>query len=342
MGSTGSYSSLPAKAAAVSSLVVSTAVMLHFYGPSMVEFASSEIPKMYGLLISWLTPPYLYFVINGIIISIAASSRFHSSGSDDENISYATESGASAPVSNQQYIVVATPPPVVEEEVKVAYVEPTEYGTAQEESLAEEKDEEEEDEFVISRSSWTPKRSREATVTEKVVDKETVPTEIPTEYSFLTEKPLASARLGRRKSLKNSPEGGKALGVARPKRNDTLESTWRAITDGRAVPLARHLKKSDTWETHHTHAPREPEPVMRKCETFKERGGGELASSGCRPPIAASPLAGGGRLRKEPSLGQDDLNRRVEAFIKKFNEEMRLQRQESFKHYLDMINRGTQ
>ncbi|ONK65670.1 uncharacterized protein A4U43_C07F39470 [Asparagus officinalis] len=137
------------------------------------------------------------------------------------------------------------------------------------------------------------------------------------DYSFSTEKPLVSSRLiGRRKSLKATPEGGRTLRVSRPKRNDTLESTWRAITDGRAMPLTRHLKKSDTWET-------------------TERDGDRGAR---RPPLSSGAAA---RLRKEPSIGQDDLNRRVEAFINKFNQEMKLQRQESFKHYFDMINRGS-
>ena len=131
--------------------------------------------------------------------------------------------------------------------------------------------------------------------------------------------------------------------MARPKRNDTLESTWKAITDGRAAPLKRRMKKSDTWETHHhtrvsSRDDPTPDPIMRKSETFNERGGAAR-----RPPTASwpSPLgsSAAARLRKEPSLGQDDLNRRVEAFIKKFNEEMRLQRQESLKHSLDMINR---
>ncbi|KAJ0983659.1 hypothetical protein J5N97_011914 [Dioscorea zingiberensis] len=56
--------------------VASTAVMLRLSGSSFVGFLSSEVPRMYGSLLSWLTPPYLYFIINGIIISIAASSRF--------------------------------------------------------------------------------------------------------------------------------------------------------------------------------------------------------------------------------------------------------------------------
>lgn len=96
------------------------------------------------------------------------------------------------------------------------------------------------------------------------------------------------------------------------------------ITEGRHVPLTRHLKKSDTWEHH---APPAMVHVVPKSETFKER-------SSYEPPAAAA------RIRKEPSLGQDDLNRRVEAFINKFNEEMRMQRQESLNQYMEMINRG--
>lgn len=135
--------------------------------------------------------------------------------------------------------------------------------------------------------------------------------------------------------------GGKvvALGVTKPKRQGTLESTWRTITEGRAMPLTRHLKKSDTWETQpgRNGTPLADlnggnggagVPVMKKSETF-----------GGREKRASSP-GSGGKLRKEPSLSQDELNRRVEAFINKFNAEMRLQRQESLRQYREMINRG--
>jgi len=129
--------------------------------------------------------------------------------------------------------------------------------------------------------------------------------------------------------------GGKvnALRVAKTKKQETLESTWKTITEGRAMPLNRHLKKSETFESQ----PRRngvpladlnggvgggSGPVMKKSETF----------SGMEKSV--SPV------RKEPSLSQDELNRRVEAFINKFNAEMRLQRQESLRQYREMVNGG--
>lgn len=129
--------------------------------------------------------------------------------------------------------------------------------------------------------------------------------------------------------------GGKvvALGVTKSKRQDTLESTWRTITEGRAMPLNRHLKKSETMETQPRRnavplADLNGGPVMKKSETFSAREKSVSPSSG-------------GKLRKEPSLSQDDLNRRVEAFINKFNAEMRMQRQESLRQYREMVNRRT-
>jgi hypothetical protein len=126
--------------------------------------------------------------------------------------------------------------------------------------------------------------------------------------------------------------GSKALRVARPRKEETLESTWKAITEGRAPPLARHLKKSDTWDTRPGRRPSDggevdpaPPAAMRKAETFNDERSKAPASPSQAP------------VRREPSPGQDELNRRVEAFINKFNMEMRLQRQESLNHYNEML-----
>ena len=121
--------------------------------------------------------------------------------------------------------------------------------------------------------------------------------------------------------------------MAKPKRHETLENTWKMITEGRAMPLTRQLKNSDTWENHSRDINVEAladSPLMKKLETFIKR-----------PPVQVSSSPIEGKLRKEASLSQEELNSRVEAFIKKFNEEMRLQREESLNEYMEMVNSGS-
>ncbi|KAG6466530.1 uncharacterized protein LOC122036091 [Zingiber officinale] len=315
-GGGDSWASMGLRAALTSAGVVTVAVALRLAGLPILWFLAAEVPRVYDSALDWIRPPYLYLVINGIIISIAASSRFQKKtpSSDD-------------PPQTQQ-LAAMDPADLV--------VQGTEYGTeladdAQtresiydkvKEEAKDEVIEEEEEEFVISRSNWSPKRRKALS--------EDVSREPP---ASSVEKPLVSTRFSHRKAAKPSPEG-KALGVARkPRRNETLESTWRTITEGRAVPFARHLKKSDTWDTRGERQ-EAAAVMMRKSETFNERAA--VAS--------ASPGSGGssaGRLRREASLGHDELNRRVEAFIKKFNDEMRLQRQESLRHYREMVSRDS-
>ncbi|KAD3069302.1 hypothetical protein E3N88_37182 [Mikania micrantha] len=269
MGS--STSSLSLRILLISSGVLSAATAMKFCFPWMLNFAAYDIPVIWSVILSWLRPPYLYVVINGIIITIVASSRFQ-----------------------QQYN---------------HYLQDNRYP-----SLLNEHD----------------------------LQSESPPMLIQPSFDALEHPPVIY-----------EIESVRSLRVAKPRRHETLESTWKTITDGRHIPLNRHHRKSGTFENHHRPAP--PSDVysdeqgpksavldnteMNKLETFSDcidHQNHRILS------LKNSLPASGGKLRKEGSLSHDELNRRVEAFIKKFNDEMRLQRQESLQRYMDMINRGAE
>ncbi|XP_043714697.1 uncharacterized protein LOC122663055 [Telopea speciosissima] len=143
-----------------------------------------------------------------------------------------------------------------------------------------------------------------------------------------------SRRIG--KSVAALQKTAKPLGVAKPKKqNETFDATWKMITDGRGKPLPRHLKKSETWDVpSHVIVPDsnlESAPAvanrkeLRKSETFNDASSSALSAS------SASSRGSDGGLKREKSLSHDELNRRVETFIKKFNDDIRLQRQDSYK-----------
>lgn len=310
----------------VKAILISTGVVFMGLGlkasvPMVMEFSASRLPVTLASLLSWLKPPYVYVIINGIIITIAASSRFH----------HRRHSGSSAAASSASSADRHHPYPMPSS----ADIPPEEFGVLEDSTVVPEvkniaavvmNGEEEEDEFVAPSATWTP-------------EKEVV---VSSEYLSLAEKPLVSERFGHRKPAKASPEGARGLRVAKPKRHETLENTWKAITEGRAMPLSRHMKKSDTWENHgrEIHVDSLGD-LVKKSETFKDRTN-QAAPEALALSVGPGPGPGPGKpplLRKEPSLSQDELNRRVEAFIKKFNEEMRLQRQESLNQYMEMINR---
>ncbi|KAJ9671743.1 hypothetical protein PVL29_025449 [Vitis rotundifolia] len=306
---------LSLKVLLISTGVVSMAVALKISVPVVVEFAVSEVPSIWSFVLSWLRPPYIYLVINFIIIIIVASSKLQHKVEEPPETAGITMSSAVAmdyAVPNNGVVsknVVELRPEFGYVYDANAVVEARAPDARTEMKGLEMNDS---DEFAISRSSWTPER------------KDSVESLIP------AEKPLVSMRFGHRRAVKSSPEAGKVLGVSKPKRHDTLESTWKTITDGRPMPLTRHLKKADSLESQRCSIDLTPQKV-KKSETFADR-------SSTNSSVASSP--GSGKMKREPSLSQDELNRRVEAFIKKFNEEMRLQRQESLNQYNEMVRRG--
>ena len=147
------------------------AAVVQIAAPAISELIFSEMPRIYRSAVTWLTPPYLYLVLNGIILSIAATSRFQKMGIDEEI--------PPAPMAA----------PAVEFQIGDDRVEESDRDRrSKEEEVVGDADEED---FVISRSDWTPKSRRGTLETE----------------SFAVEKPLVSERFGSRKSGKAVPEG---------------------------------------------------------------------------------------------------------------------------------------
>lgn len=79
----------------ISAGVLSLAMGLKF----SIPIAVNGFPALWSIIVSCMKPPYLYIIINGIIITIAASSRFHQ-----------TKAEPAAVRSHDHLISVKTPP----------------------------------------------------------------------------------------------------------------------------------------------------------------------------------------------------------------------------------------
>ncbi|GJN32736.1 hypothetical protein PR202_gb21259 [Eleusine coracana subsp. coracana] len=352
------------KAATVATAVGAlAAAAARFLGPAVAD----GLPRAREAAAAWMTPPYLYLVINAIIISIAASSRFQPG----------TDRPSAEPEPEQQHVAAVEPeavpleavPVVPAAELVAAEDEPVVKGKKNKPAPAPKLDTKEEDEeFSISRSSWTPRR--------RGAEEEGEEAKPFADLTNSREKPLVSARFNRKPAkAKPSPEGkhnvkfrvfGQLLpfffcffdsqidedlgmcGCSRQQGSEGGASTeggdagehveghhgGPGAAAGAAPQEVRHLghptgrrpSASGSGELDPAAAPAPPPPAtaMRKAETFND--------GRSKAPV-----------RREPSLGQDELNRRVEprsSVHHKFNMEMRLQRQESLKYHQEMLRLG--
>lgn len=130
--------------------------------------------------------------------------------------------------------------------------------------------------------------------------------------------------------------------------DDSMEATWRAIT----TRGPKTLQKCETW------GPEKRRSVLvaqdnvyeteRKAkdnmyETRRKAGEGRKSGKEMRKSLTFNETVSircKGGLMRDPSMSMEEFNGQVEAFIKNFNNEMRLQRQESEQRYLEMIKRS--
>ncbi|KAL9672030.1 hypothetical protein QQ045_009604 [Rhodiola kirilowii] len=303
--------------------VLSLVMVLKLIIPAMTELAAI------GLLCFQLSlkPPYVYLLVNLIIIAVAASTRLQQPTPPPASFSPVVVEGR--PVVEEGY-VLGTPLPmqmVVFEEQSDATLGGGGGGGGggwTSEAVTCKKRPSFRDGLVeISASDST------------VAEPEVSPDFMPPVGTIATEQ-VFPARITHRKNSKSMSEGGRASRMMTPKQNatETLESAWRKITESRT------MKKADTWSDHNRLI--EIKKVESQRKSIKSESFDYRNKPVFDPRLSASARAHrmGVELPREVSPSQDELNQRVEAFIRKFNEQMRLQREESMKQYHEMLPRG--
>lgn len=187
----------------ISAGVLSAAIGLKLSIPIAVD----GFPALWSIVLSWMRPPYLYIIINGIIITIAASSRFHQSHSEpaavrsEHLISVITPPVESfEPISAPASVnTIAVPEPAVEDravDLKPVVVNGSKVDFATEVDDLRIVRAEARDMFDESALPYNPP------------PRETSSSEVQLESLFpAREKPLASSRFVHRKPNKTPPEG---------------------------------------------------------------------------------------------------------------------------------------
>ncbi|XP_010476028.1 PREDICTED: uncharacterized protein LOC104755362 [Camelina sativa] len=302
------------KAVLISTGFLATAMHLKVIVPVAVDF--SQAPILLSSFLTWLKPPYLYVITNVIIVVIFVSSKFFRSStvssSKDYEVSYSgdnkfqTDHHHHQQQQNVQYraplrrrtetkdsdfsFVAKVAALIVVKEPEVVYEEKTER--------------------VVEAAATVEEEKRCLVVVTK--------SEISQPQVF--EKPLVTARIGQRKPVvKTTPaerNSVRALRVAKPKRNETLENTWKMIMEGKsALPLTSYYKRPDTFGLDEETT--KQSSVLKKSETFSDRTNFYQSMPAMLPPPPPVKLV----KKVKVSRSRDELNRRVEAFIKKCNDE---------------------
>lgn len=278
--------------------------------PYTFDLVLSTLPQLWFSIKRWLTLPFLYIVVNFIIITIAASSSF------------------SDPKHNTTTTILETTTNPIELEGQRSELHEEEKEVEEDEQDEQEKRvvEVEDCELFCNRFITDPsekKCSKDYYLTnsdDKVKDFGLFCKKITIDPS--SEKCRNDYNL-----IDSDDKGDDDI-------DDSLEATWKAIMEGQEKTMKPHLKKSDTWTAR-----------IVKAEPFRNNGD---FGGGDDDPVAwaqrelkkSETFNDRASLRREKSISPEELNKRAEAFIQKFNNQMKLQRLESYQRFMKLVNRG--
>ncbi|KAJ0256773.1 hypothetical protein HA466_0077510 [Hirschfeldia incana] len=286
----------------ISTGVVAVAMQLKIIVP-VVAVDFSRAPILFSSFLSWLKPPYLYVITNVIIAMIGFSSMYYRIITNPDDKDHAGSYSGDHKFQNH--------------EQNVHRAQPHRSETRKEEDFS----------FVAETQPSKKEKETPEVVTEKLAEavvkaeeeekKKCLVVVAKPENLTPVEKPLVSARIGLRKLVKTTTaerNSLKALRVAKPKRQETLENTWKMITEGK--PLTSYYRRPDTFGLGVEDSNKTKPFGLKKTETFSDRTKYYLS-----PAVSRS---------------RNELNIRAEAFIKKCNDE----RFESMRQDTEVTRRG--
>lgn len=364
--------------------------------------AVNGVPAIWSFILPWLRPPYLHLVFNGIIIAIAAASRFRRIQS-------------APPVRSQHLISVRTPPPayyaayssspevrdaVAAEEIgdRVVELKPVMVNGVRVDADAEERVVAEDDgdnalagrtltynspppeiipsefrleyfppanptgnirerERVVKRETLESSRKKKRVETSRAAHEDVRhggaprPTPTPDNSRYKTRK---SKSFKERTIYIDSPPSHGIRKEASPspnKLNQLVEfhdvsvdrsATYNSLSPERLSPKfqAGYMLPENPYENISGTGDREEEYETMESAWKKITEGASRAAAdeeeGRDVEAAKSSRRLSGAIGKEVSPSEDELKRRVEAFIKKVNDEIRERRQKSLDQYIHL------